>query len=147
MDNKRYVIWSNNHQAWWRPASRGYTRWLEEAGCYDEAEAIAICDSGTMMTYEGKRKCDFMLRDPDNERPVGWQPIDTAPKDGTRILICVTHEEKEPNIGVGQWYEPSKHWPGDWWWDGCSPNVEWSEPISEMNFGTPTHWMQLPEAP
>jgi hypothetical protein len=39
----RWMIWSNEHRAWWRPASCGYTRKIEEAGLYSYAEAKAIC--------------------------------------------------------------------------------------------------------
>lgn len=37
-----YLIWSNEHRAWWRPNSRGYTVELEAAGRYSRAEAISI---------------------------------------------------------------------------------------------------------
>jgi hypothetical protein len=53
-----------------------------------------------------------------------WQPIETAPRDGTEILCfdkyCV----------VMHWHELCKMWFTD---DG--------------NTGEPTHWMLLPEAP
>ena len=35
----RYLIWSWEHDAWWRPARRGYTEDVAEAGRYTEAEA------------------------------------------------------------------------------------------------------------
>jgi hypothetical protein len=31
-----YWIWSNEHAAWWRPAERGYTQLLHEAGRYSQ---------------------------------------------------------------------------------------------------------------
>lgn len=63
-----------------------------------------------------------------------WQPIDTAPKDGTRILV----------------------WP--YWSDGIPAAVQWRTMKRvpgrwEVGFGhyainaNPTHWMQLPEPP
>jgi hypothetical protein len=61
----KYIIWSNEHQAWWRPKSRGYTRWIEDAGRYDAKEAKAICNSGDMDTEQGSRKCEFMLPAPE----------------------------------------------------------------------------------
>lgn len=56
----------------------------------------------------------------------GWQPIDTAPKDGTRLLIYDTDAFKRITIG---------HWSDDW--------------IDEDNADvwSPTHWMPLPRQP
>lgn len=34
-----YVIWSFEHQAWWRPGAMGYTGNLEHAGRFDAREA------------------------------------------------------------------------------------------------------------
>lgn len=39
----RYLIWSNEHRAWWCPAGKGYTTKLIEAGWFDHAEAVKIC--------------------------------------------------------------------------------------------------------
>lgn len=43
-DARLFVIWSHEHRAWWRPARRGYTPVLAEAGRYsfDEAAAITV---------------------------------------------------------------------------------------------------------
>lgn len=37
-----YLIWSNEHQAWWGVAHRGYTRIIDSAGRYSRAEALSI---------------------------------------------------------------------------------------------------------
>lgn len=42
---ERYLIWSNEHGAWWRPNSRGYTINLEQAGRYSYQAAIDIASS------------------------------------------------------------------------------------------------------
>ena len=39
---KRYLIWSFEHDAWWAPRSNGYVRDFEEAGIYGEAQALQI---------------------------------------------------------------------------------------------------------
>jgi hypothetical protein len=38
-----YLIWSFEHDAWWAPDRRGYTRDIEQAGVYTAQEAGAIC--------------------------------------------------------------------------------------------------------
>lgn len=38
-----YLIWSNEHDAWWGPNERGYTRNLHAAGQYTREDAIRIC--------------------------------------------------------------------------------------------------------
>lgn len=38
-----YLIWSNEHRAWWRPKSQGYTVKTKAAGRYSRAEALSIC--------------------------------------------------------------------------------------------------------
>ena len=52
-----YLIWSNQHGQWWRPAKRGYTSIIDEAGRYSRAEAEAIvrdatCDGQLSRTVE-----------------------------------------------------------------------------------------------
>lgn len=41
-------IWSNEHNAWWRPGSVGYTSYKDLAGKYPLAEAIQICNQANM---------------------------------------------------------------------------------------------------
>lgn len=38
-----YLIWSNEHRAWWRANSAGYTTSLTEAGRYTRPEALDLC--------------------------------------------------------------------------------------------------------
>jgi hypothetical protein len=57
-----------------------------------------------------------------------WQPIETAPRDGKRVLVWHRH-----------WYAPSTgQWYGDWW--GLVYAVG---PFASQ----PTHWMPLPSPP
>lgn len=60
---------------------------------------------------------------------MNWQLIETAPKDGTRILVC--RADRFPkNTYVARWHE-------DVW--SIGPLGEWR--------AYPTHWMPLPEGP
>lgn len=70
----------------------------------------------------------------------GWQPIETAPKDGTVFLAFTTEGV------IGQAYAATEghdgsfiHWEGPYS-DGLSCTLEHS-------IGAPTHWMPLPEPP
>lgn len=44
MDDE-YLIWSEEHGAWWRPGRHGYTTSMVAAGRYGEMEARAIAAS------------------------------------------------------------------------------------------------------
>lgn len=65
----------------------------------------------------------------DVREATGWQPIETAPKDGTDFLAFVPFR-KTHHVMVGA-FVPSGHfssWPGRWDYK-------------------PTHWQPLPEPP
>jgi len=38
-----YLIWSNEHGAWWGPARTGYVQRIENAGHYTYDQALEIC--------------------------------------------------------------------------------------------------------
>jgi hypothetical protein len=40
-----YLIWSNEHQGWWRPNERGYDSGYANAGRYTRERAIQICQN------------------------------------------------------------------------------------------------------
>ncbi len=42
-DGPPFLIWSNEHSAWWRANRAGYTIHLREAGWYSHADALSIC--------------------------------------------------------------------------------------------------------
>lgn len=56
-----------------------------------------------------------------------WQPIATAPRDGTRVLLATLQDKTI--AGAGNWVERHKIW-------------LWPYPLVE-----PTHWAPLPAAP
>lgn len=45
MSPVRYLVWSNEHRAWWAPECRGYTRNIDKAGRYDRAKALDIAST------------------------------------------------------------------------------------------------------
>lgn len=72
-----------------------------------------------------------------------WQSIETAPKDGTDVLIC----------GGIYWCEflpcefPSRAFKGStmaWFDDSIYPNGVW---VREETYYQPTYWMPLPPPP
>jgi hypothetical protein len=63
----------------------------------------------------------------------GWQPIETAPKDGTQILLWITGIEPRPRISF---------------WSERGSESGWYSVQSHHFIATiVTHWMPLPEAP
>lgn len=44
-----YLVWSNEHVAWWRPGRSGYTMDIREAGVYSETEARDIVAQATLV--------------------------------------------------------------------------------------------------
>lgn len=55
----KYLIWSNEHNAWWRPNGNGYTKSIEEAGRYTFERAAEICrDANWYRPQESKAAPD-----------------------------------------------------------------------------------------
>lgn len=65
-----------------------------------------------------------------------WQPIETAPKDGSMLLVY-----GRPFSDDGQGYAKAAH--VAWWED----SDECWTPQSHAAWTEPTHWMPLPEPP
>lgn len=63
-----------------------------------------------------------------------WQPIETAPKDGTPVLLYEPSED--PTVHVAEWGI------GDWHLCDFDPGYDLVQ--RAVN---PTHWMPLPEPP
>lgn len=70
-------------------------------------------------------------KDAIRDREAGWQPIDTAPKDGSRFMAFERGDEAQ--FYPCWWHIEVNDWAG---WQ----NVWDSEP-------EPTHWMPLPSPP
>ncbi|MFA7333370.1 MAG: DUF551 domain-containing protein [Kiritimatiellia bacterium] len=85
----------------------------------------------------------------------GWSPIESAPRDGTFILLCggETTEDDYSNEGVQKnrpvvaKFTPETHFDFDTeqeqeMWDMCYWDGAW-----RTAYIKPTHWMPLPAAP
>ena len=85
-----------------------------------------------------------------------WQPIETAPKDGSRIIIW---DPRGKDMAIVSWYkqyddfypvlpDEDQHWAI---WDGKNFDTEY--PLDDLTLAArrtlqyPTHWMPLPEPP
>lgn len=73
-----------------------------------------------------------------------WQPIETAPKDGTEILLCrATDADGDPitDEAWGIFVQVAAWWGSEEWIVYCSMICE-----PRLHF-EPTHWMPLPQNP
>lgn len=71
-----------------------------------------------------------------------WQPIETAPRDGTDVdLWDQNGRQTECRWMIPQAKEYSRRFVAEW----CYYHVEWGEWV-ELG-GHPTHWMPLPASP
>jgi hypothetical protein len=86
---------------------------------------------------------------PEPKRTMDWQPIETAPKDGTWVLLSGGKiyygwdGDSQPGVVSGQfshWFNGSERSGGAWqfaWYDGGYYG----------EYESPTHWMPLPKPP
>ena len=132
------VIWSGEHHAYWRfgdGQGNGYTTEIDDAGQWSRNKAERL------TRHCGPEK-QIEIQDAPSPRFGKWQPIETAPKDATPILVYIpSQKDRKPVQEV-------------WWallYDG-GPGY-WSTPLGPSGRGytilpeAPTHWMPLPPPP
>src|SRR5262245_23064826 len=102
----------------WEPSGDG---WVQCPWCdgYKERGHKPTCQRQAALQGEGKES--------------GWRPIETAPKDGTLILLYPT--KGEGRISTGYWWKPEN---GDYCWAAGGGWFEEDEV---------SHWTPLPELP
>lgn len=70
-----------------------------------------------------------------------WLPIETAPKDGSLVLLGWT-DDRRP--GIGRWEEEKYHQKPRPYWQHDRTRV-WG--VAESRKNPPTNWMPLPAPP
>lgn len=74
-----------------------------------------------------------------------WQPIETAPRDGTWVLLTggedtENYGENGPVVSARWWQEYGPD--GDWYWAYAYWDSAW-----RSEYKNPTHWMPPPDPP
>ena len=62
-----------------------------------------------------------------------WQPIETAPKDGTNVIVGWPKDHYHAGVEIGSYDSQAKGWI--------------SNECSCLFSATPTHWMSVPDLP
>lgn len=117
---------------------------LARSLCYEIAGPTDENDDMSGSGYGSVAIAEILSAEVERLRAAGlgaWLPIETAPKDGTKILVFTIHGE----IEIGEWcvikrshYEPAM--PGFFRLVEDPPDEFW-------NNNYPKFWMPLPEAP
>lgn len=81
---EQYLIWSNEHKAWWGPNGNGYVRRVENAGSYSRIDAMNICFNA-MPGRSGSR--------PLQEIPILYSDIDEMLN---RFEVAYPNHDPEP---------------------------------------------------
>ena len=101
------------------------------------AEAVQDAIIAKLASY-GAHKCAQIAASVNVGEVVGagfgWQPIETAPRDGANVLLFFPWNQLGENIVTeGFWLE-------DFWW-----TLIWK--VSPAKDHAPSHWMPMPEPP
>ncbi len=79
-----------------------------------------------------------------------WRPIETAPQDGTRVLISWRNYDGTPRVAEAWWAKPSEGATADQCYWQAMDRIVLSANTHRSRGGAPlgaTHWMPLPAPP
>ena len=110
------------------------------ARCVEELEAAALFCSERGHDKAANHLYKMVASLPTSAQATAkvqqWQPIETAPKDGTNILLV----NRAGNVATGLW-QGNGEYEGWWLRGGNRPNTFFNH-----HYG-PSYWMPLPEPP
>jgi hypothetical protein len=135
----KFVIWSNEHKAWWRPNSQGYTLQMHQAGFYTLEQAVQICLDANLGQKFGDLPNEMMF--PVAPRPApkttssyeSHLPVGSLTNDGALVTTQHPAGRKTP----AQWcYQFGVAILDPDGWDRKSENwyLEWNRPITQDQF-------------
>jgi hypothetical protein len=59
----QWLVWSNEHRAWWAPGGSGYVRKSKDAGRYSFREASEICHAANHGQSDGPMETMVSVHD------------------------------------------------------------------------------------
>lgn len=68
MPDQEWMIWSNEHRAWWKPGGWGYTTATAWAGRFTEEHARRICAEANIVPRHDHPPNEIMVLAPDRDR-------------------------------------------------------------------------------
>jgi len=121
--------------------------WYERIDNWDDYSAVAVTQGEVTHWMRLPAAPAPPQAVPEVAQPVAWQPIETAPRDGTEIRLGFMEDGEIAQTADMQWSHIQRNGMvpgvvGMWVCPGA--NFTWSEEPAE--FG-PTHWQPIPAAP
>jgi len=138
-----------------KPLAETFARRLEATADHAERSKFSVCNLGVLKIDEA-RALAALLR----EAGDGWRPIESAPKDGTVVLLYCPQGDGSPGstyrVTAGNWESDpggiTEHrdlegrYLGQDESDGWEGWMSWDGGFSEDTM-MPTHWRPLPAPP
>jgi len=106
-------------------------------------EVVGMDHAENEIAIRGERIAQLEERIRTLEAEREWQPIETAPKDGTQIILAELDGGGEvKHIDVGCWDLIDEGWESD-----IRPYHGWTSNSWPFNDEGPNHWIPLPSPP